>query len=332
MKAWQVTSFAKKEGGNVEEYEKGEIWIDKVKPDPNQPRKTFDEEELKAFAEGIKKQGLIYPIEIDENNVIIDGERRWRACKMIGMGKIQYKRKVLKDEVKKDPDFRLKRQVQANITGRNLNTDEARVGIETLLRGVTEPHSKDRYRESSLHKLATELGTTTSRLSEILGVAERGSKTLKEKVKDNTIPLSTAYEISKIPTKEVQDEVVEYAEDGELTREQVRDLVKEVKEKTPEEASEIIETHETIKPIVDEAVSIMSKAYDKLKESGELDRQPDSNMANMLFMRGVAEMLNEHKLFCPKCKKSKLKWACCGDDLHSTSDKLEKKFKGDKDA
>lgn len=64
------------------DYEIKEILIDKIKPDKNQPRKTFDEEELKNLANSIIENGLLQPIEIDEENMIIDGERRWRAHKI----------------------------------------------------------------------------------------------------------------------------------------------------------------------------------------------------------------------------------------------------------
>ena len=63
-----------------------EIKIDKIIPNPYQPRKTFSEESLKELAESIKQQGLIQPIIVvkdDEDYILIAGERRLRAHKLL---------------------------------------------------------------------------------------------------------------------------------------------------------------------------------------------------------------------------------------------------------
>jgi len=68
-----------------------------LKPDPNQPRQTWTEkdlEELKELAETFKTCGVIHPIEVDENNVIILGERRWRASKIAGLNKVPIRRQT----------------------------------------------------------------------------------------------------------------------------------------------------------------------------------------------------------------------------------------------
>jgi ParB family chromosome partitioning protein len=64
------------------------IATDKIKPDKNQPRKTFDNDKIKELAENYKKNGVIDPIEVDRNNTITLGERRWRASKMAGIKQI----------------------------------------------------------------------------------------------------------------------------------------------------------------------------------------------------------------------------------------------------
>ena len=65
------------------------IDISKIYPNKNQPRKNFEEKEIKELSESIKNQGLIQPIVVREtsSNVfeIIAGERRWRACQLAGL-------------------------------------------------------------------------------------------------------------------------------------------------------------------------------------------------------------------------------------------------------
>ena len=66
--------------------------IGHVRPNPNQPRKYFDEEALSGLAESIKSQGIIQPLTVEEiapgEFSIIAGEKRYRAAKIAGLEKI----------------------------------------------------------------------------------------------------------------------------------------------------------------------------------------------------------------------------------------------------
>lgn len=70
------------------------VSLEKIKANPNQPRKTFDEESLEELAESIKQKGVIQPVlaEIDPDEagqyIIIAGERRFRASKLAGIEKL----------------------------------------------------------------------------------------------------------------------------------------------------------------------------------------------------------------------------------------------------
>ena len=65
------------------------INITNIYPNKKQPRKNFQEKEIKELSESIKAQGLIQPIVVREtsknNYEIIAGERRWRACQLAGL-------------------------------------------------------------------------------------------------------------------------------------------------------------------------------------------------------------------------------------------------------
>ena len=65
-----------------------EIPIDDVFPNPNQPRKNFEESKIQELADSIKQKGLIEPIVVrpikGNRYEIIAGERRWQACKLLG--------------------------------------------------------------------------------------------------------------------------------------------------------------------------------------------------------------------------------------------------------
>ena len=68
-----------------------EISVTKIRRDPHQPRTSFDENEIEDIAQSIKTVGVINPIEVDTEYVIITGERRWRAAKEAGLKTIPVK-------------------------------------------------------------------------------------------------------------------------------------------------------------------------------------------------------------------------------------------------
>lgn len=64
------------------------ISVKKIKTDPNQPRKHFDEDSLKQLSQSIKTYGILQPLVVmpdDDEFVIIAGERRYRAAVMAGV-------------------------------------------------------------------------------------------------------------------------------------------------------------------------------------------------------------------------------------------------------
>ena len=69
-----------------------DIDLDLIVENPYQPRKTFDETALKELSESIKRHGLIQPIIVikkDGGYMLIAGERRFRATKLLGESKIK---------------------------------------------------------------------------------------------------------------------------------------------------------------------------------------------------------------------------------------------------
>ena len=63
--------------------------LQKIEPNPLQPRKLFDEQELQTLSESITQHGVIQPLTVRKGQngfyQIIAGERRWRAARMAGL-------------------------------------------------------------------------------------------------------------------------------------------------------------------------------------------------------------------------------------------------------
>ncbi|MDD4200208.1 MAG: ParB/RepB/Spo0J family partition protein [Eubacteriales bacterium] len=83
--------------------EGGVLYIDinDIKPNTSQPRKHFDEEKLEELASSIDQHGLIQPIvlrKLGKGYEIVAGERRWRACRIVGLKQVPCIVKELTDE------------------------------------------------------------------------------------------------------------------------------------------------------------------------------------------------------------------------------------------
>jgi ParB family chromosome partitioning protein len=82
----------------------GEIFIapEKLKANPNQPRKVFNEEELAELADSIRQQGIIQPIIAEDAGdgtyTIIAGERRARAARLAGLKEVPVVLRKYSDE------------------------------------------------------------------------------------------------------------------------------------------------------------------------------------------------------------------------------------------
>ena len=77
--------------------------VREIEPDPDQPRKNFDEDAMAALAESIGENGLLQPIAVRPKKVgpgyiIIAGERRWRAARLAGLDEVPVIIKDVTDE------------------------------------------------------------------------------------------------------------------------------------------------------------------------------------------------------------------------------------------
>jgi ParB family chromosome partitioning protein len=102
-----------------------ELPVGLIKPNPNQPRKTFDPESLAGLAASIEASGIVQPLLVrplhDGSYELIAGERRWRAARQAGLEKVP--------AVVRDPEEaeRLQAALIENMAREDLNpVDEAR--------------------------------------------------------------------------------------------------------------------------------------------------------------------------------------------------------------
>ena len=105
--------------------------LSSISANPNQPRKSFDEESLKELSISIKEQGIIQPIIVEEivpgRYSIIAGERRFRAAKMAGINKVPVIIKSLNEMQ------RIQMSLIENIQRENLNPIEEASAYQYLM-------------------------------------------------------------------------------------------------------------------------------------------------------------------------------------------------------
>ena len=113
--------------------------LSKIEPNPNQPRKVFDQSALDELAESIRLHGLITPITVrpgDKSGYyqIIAGERRWRAARIAGLKEIPAM--VLEAEESEVMQLAL----IENLQRQDLNPIEEAEGYDLLMRqfGLTQ--------------------------------------------------------------------------------------------------------------------------------------------------------------------------------------------------
>jgi ParB family chromosome partitioning protein len=102
------------------------IEIEKIKPNPYQPRKDFNDEALDSLGESIKKYGMLQPIIVNKiekksdkgisyEYQIVAGERRWRAAQRIGLKQVPV---IIREQSNRE---KLEIALIENVQRRNLN-------------------------------------------------------------------------------------------------------------------------------------------------------------------------------------------------------------------
>ena len=122
--------------------------IHKVEPNPNQPRRDFDPEELQSLAESIGIHGVVQPLTVRELDSgyyqIIAGERRWRAARMAELREIPAV--IIEADDKKVMELAL----IENLQRQDLNPVEEALGYQSLMDdyGLTQEETAQRVGKS----------------------------------------------------------------------------------------------------------------------------------------------------------------------------------------
>ena len=119
-----------------------------IEPDPDQPRKTFDDETLGELAASIAEHGLLQPIAVRPHGLdtylIVAGERRWRACRMAGLNEVPV---IIKDVTDEQA---MELALVENLQREDLDPVEEAAGIRELMTrcGLTQEQAAQKLGKS----------------------------------------------------------------------------------------------------------------------------------------------------------------------------------------
>ncbi|AMV40959.1 ParB/RepB/Spo0J family partition protein [Planctomyces sp. SH-PL62] len=188
---------ASPEEGRTRDRLAGHMEIDRIAPDPDQPRKYFSEESIAQLSASLQRTGQLQPIRVrwsEEHGkwIIISGERRYRAALLAGL-----------------------RTVSCAFTDRPLTESEIRQEslIENLLREDLRPiEAANGYRQImdlngwTMQQVAEALNVSKGAVSKALSLL-RLPEDVQEQVEQGVISPSSGYEVSRLKDERAQREL-----------------------------------------------------------------------------------------------------------------------------
>lgn len=202
--------------GRTRERAAGHMEIDRIVPDPNQPRKEFDTGALDRLAASLKRHGQLLPVRVRWNEglekwVIISGERRYQAAKRAGLPTLAcvfIEKELSTSEV-------LQEQVIENLLREDLKPIEQAKAYKTLM-------EMNSWNGSQLAEALNVSKATVSRVLALLKLSD----SIQEQVNSGEIPSTAAYEVAKLPTPEAQQAMAERIVSEDFTR---RDAIEAIR-------------------------------------------------------------------------------------------------------
>lgn len=219
------------------------IALDRIDPNPYQPRKVFHAERLGELAQSIRSDGVIQPILVQSNGdryTLVVGERRWRAAKLAGLLVIP----AVVREI--PPDRLLEVTLVENVQREDLNAIETAQAFDRLAR---EGHL-------SHEEIAERTGKDRSTITNLLRLLKLPPD-VQQLVAERKISPGHARAILGLPDQEHQRAVAEKTAAQGLSVRQVERMVKRMTE-----GREVTDAHgpESVDPNVAAAVRALEQA------------------------------------------------------------------------
>lgn len=194
-----------------------------IKPDKDQPRKKtgFGKEEIRELADSIKEVGVVVPILIQQDGTIIDGERRYRASKLLGLKDVP----VIYDNNLSGVK-RLEYQLICSLNSTSCAEEEIAPKIKEYIdaSGYTEREAAQRLGKSHGY-----IGTMVKSLANLNKEEKDIIKLWRETKGEKGIAPSNLAEL-KQNHPEKKEEIIQIAKEELISRSDIRQIAKGKKE------------------------------------------------------------------------------------------------------
>lgn len=130
-----------------------------IRPDPEQPRKTFDDDALARLQQSIQDVGIEHPILVRQNGkgfIIVDGERRWRAATAAGVKNMPC--------VVTDNEQTLEQQLRSDCLKEELTVDELDQAIYRYYESIRTSSDRNCNRDKLFTQVADAIGKSDNRV------------------------------------------------------------------------------------------------------------------------------------------------------------------------
>ncbi|MFA5755072.1 MAG: ParB/RepB/Spo0J family partition protein [Candidatus Paceibacterota bacterium] len=255
------------------------IEIEKIKPNPYQPRKEFDSEALSSLADSIKKYGMLQPIIVNKiekktekgvssEYIIVAGERRFRASKLIGLKQVPV---IIKEQTNRE---RLEVALIENVQRKNLNPIDRAEAFERL-------REEFGLLDKEIAKISGISREAVSNSLRILSLPEEAKKALKEGIisEGHARALLGAKDIKLI--KELLEEIITNGYSVRETERRVRERNGGAmpKEKSAKEKPGVIDDflQRKVKQVLDLENIKIEKKKDTIRFSFEFKSEEEVN-------------------------------------------------------
>ncbi len=200
----------------------GRIDIERIQPDPQQPRTEFDDEALERLAASIRDKGQLAPIRVrwsepDACWLIVSGERRWRAAQRAGIRAIDcfFLEQLL------TPTQILEEQLIENLLREDLQPIEEAESFQHLMQ-VNGWNGK---------QLASALNVSPTRISRALALLKLPHE-MRTRIDSGELSARAGYELSRL-SEQAFSKVSQQAESAKLTAAKARSAVRQRTSKAP---------------------------------------------------------------------------------------------------
>jgi ParB family chromosome partitioning protein len=212
-------AFIPEEFGILKEDRYAEVEIEKIRPNPRQPRTLFDEASIDELAGSIRETGIIQPLLVvpqEDYYQIVVGERRWRAAQKAGL-------RVVPVIVRNMPeDKQLEVSLIENIHREDLNPLEIAEAFERLVGqlGLTQ------------QEIADKVGKDRASVANYIRLLKL-PEDIKKLIREGKLSMGQARAILALEDEELQRKIVLLAVEKSLSVRETEKLVQRYKEKPP---------------------------------------------------------------------------------------------------